>query len=349
MNTHSETNTQATTNATTVAQISPAELATIISTQSDTNDMILVDVRKQEEFELSHHNKAVSLSFPQILWRRLIRSKGTSGILDSFLTRDTQILKRRHEGTLLVLYDENTTDFSLAPASSHLKALCEIFSAEGTKFVVVTGGFQAIKLVMADAITTTLFASSYVPCLAGSQNTTTPIEENFNTLPLNFFLNGFMAVGSEENAHDIGLIEQHKITHVLNITQTECIDSVKSACITMQIPILDSATQDILEYLGTAIEFIHTARAIPNAKLLIHCHAGISRSTSFAIAYVMWAEHMSMNEAYALVRTHRIVASPNINFIGQLITFGKFLPQDVSEIIPPAVAATRATEYLCTL
>ena len=100
----------------------------------------------------------------------------------------------------------------------------------------------------------------------------------------------------------------------------------------MQIPIIDSLSQDILSYLTQAIEFIHKARSIPGARLLLHCHAGISRSPSFAIAYVMWAERKTFEEAFALVQTHRRVTSPNLNFMGQLVTFGKFLSQDNSDV-----------------
>ena len=65
----------------------------------------------------------------------------------------------------------------------------------------------------------------------------------------------------------------------------------------------------------------------------MHCLAGISRSSAVAIAYVMWQGQLSLPEAYDIVRAHRQCASPNLNFMGQLMVFGKCLCCSVSPTI----------------
>lgn len=58
-----------------------------------------------------------------------------------------------------------------------------------------------------------------------------------------------------------------------------------------------------------------------NKKILFHCYAGVSRSATFAIAYLMIIEKISMNNAYNLVKSKRYIIQPNNGFIKALIKF----------------------------
>ena len=62
-----------------------------------------------------------------------------------------------------------------------------------------------------------------------------------------------------------------------------------------------------------------------NEVLLIHCMAGISRSVTVTIAYLMSRFRMPMQSAYQFVKDKRPAISPNLNFMGQLVEFEREL------------------------
>lgn len=312
-----------------------------------TSDMLVVDLRPQIDYDRAHFDGAISLCFPQILFRRLIRRKNEPKALDDFLLGDTQILRERHSGKFIVMYDDSTIDINMCKPSDPFRIFGDIFLAENTNFAFVEGGFQALKNAFPHMIIATAFSPFSAPI--NNSPKSSPIEIDPYTMPLSFFLENFMAIGSETHAQDITLLNTLKITHILNVTPNETLEEVKIGREILQIPIFDSISQNILEYLPRAIKFIHTARTTPNAKLLIHCHAGISRSVSFAIAYVMWAERKSFEDAIAIIHKHRPCASPNLNFMGQLMIFGNFMNLKTEEISSPTYIVSQAIEYIDVL
>lgn len=56
-------------------------------------------------------------------------------------------------------------------------------------------------------------------------------------------------------------------------------------------------------------------------RVLVHCQAGISRSATICLAYLMHTQRVRLNEAFDFVKQRRNVISPNLAFMGQLLQF----------------------------
>jgi len=81
----------------------------------------------------------------------------------------------------------------------------------------------------------------------------------------------------------------------------------------------DNDSQDILPFIDEALGFIRGARSErADARVLVHCVQGISRSASVVIAYLMMFEQKSLREAHAHTCSVRPIAEPRASFLDQL-------------------------------
>ena len=60
-------------------------------------------------------------------------------------------------------------------------------------------------------------------------------------------------------------------------------------------------------------------------RVLVHCHAGVSRSATVCMAYIMKTLCYDLRSAYDFVKRRRSCVSPNLHFMGQLLEFEKRL------------------------
>jgi protein-tyrosine phosphatase len=111
------------------------------------------------------------------------------------------------------------------------------------------------------------------------------------------------------------------IKYIVNATR-DVLDFYPGDFTYYRIPISDHPAENIAQYLVPAADFIESALPYRTGTVLettrgnvfVHCHAGISRSASIVIAYLILKRHMSYEDAVALTRRGRGIIRPNPGF-----------------------------------
>jgi protein-tyrosine phosphatase len=136
-------------------------------------------------------------------------------------------------------------------------------------------------------------------------------------------INEYLFLGSAEGARTIDKTV-NDIKYVINVTH-DVPNYFESKGVSYQrISILDHTAIQICDYFDQVNQFIKKAKE-EKSKIYVHCMAGISRSATLVIAYLMHEYKMTLNEAFKHVRTKRHIIEPNISFYFQLVNYEKEL------------------------
>lgn len=82
----------------------------------------------------------------------------------------------------------------------------------------------------------------------------------------------------------------------------------------------DKLDVDMMQHLSGAFEFIEEAKERGHS-VLVHCHAGKSRSVTIILAYLMKYYSHTLESAVEYVERRKSDISPNLSFMGQLLEF----------------------------
>ncbi|XP_010632971.1 dual specificity protein phosphatase 5 [Fukomys damarensis] len=135
----------------------------------------------------------------------------------------------------------------------------------------------------------------------------------------------FLYLGSAYHASKCEFFANLHITALLNVSRRTS-EACTSHLHYKWIPVEDSHTADISSHFQEAIDFIDCVRE-EGGKVLVHCEAGVSRSPTICMAYLMKTKQFRLKEAFDYIKQRRSVISPNFGFMGQLLQYE-------SEILP---------------
>jgi protein-tyrosine phosphatase len=124
-------------------------------------------------------------------------------------------------------------------------------------------------------------------------------------------------VGQLAIAQNKEILKRLGITHIVNLSQYPNYYPNDFTYLTIDIP--DSPDADIAQHFTRSARFIHNA-FLKQGKVLIHCFAGLSRSPTICISYLVKKRKMQLHKAiefYTGKRPHVI----NYGFMRQLQRF----------------------------
>ncbi|KAF6737406.1 Dual specificity protein phosphatase 19 [Oryzias melastigma] len=136
----------------------------------------------------------------------------------------------------------------------------------------------------------------------------------------------FLLLASQDAAHDIETLCKFKVSHVLNVAYGVS-NLFPHQMVYKTLQILDLPDTDITSYMEECSTFIDQAKE-QGGVVLVHCNAGVSRSSSIVIGYLMLREGLSFDDAFSQVKQARPSSCPNPGFYQQLQNYECKRPQN---------------------
>ncbi|XP_041711868.1 dual specificity protein phosphatase 7 [Coregonus clupeaformis] len=316
--------------------------------ESGGGSLLLLDCRSHELYESSHIETAINLAIPALMLRRF--KKGNIPIRTIIPNHeDKEKFVRRCNTDTVILYDECTVDWQDGATVSVLGLLLQKLWDDGCKAYYLEGGFGKFQTEYPEHCETLLDSScpSSSPPLSvlgfgslrissdlsdgesdrepssATESEESPLPNNQPAFPVQIL--PYLYLGCAKDSTNLDVLGQHNIKYILNVTPNLPNMFEHDGLFTYkQIPISDHWSQNLSQFFPEAISFIDEARS-KQCGVLVHCLAGISRSVTVTVAYLMQRLNLSLNDAYDFVKRKKSNISPNFNFMGQLLDFERTL------------------------
>jgi dual specificity MAP kinase phosphatase len=296
------------------------------------SEILVLDCRAPTDYQSLHVQGAIHVAIPTLMLRRL--KKGNLSVSSVISCNEgKEKFNSRWKAEPLVVYDDCTTQFT-ANSTSVISLLMKKLREDGCCVSLLQGGFASfhqlfpqhcVGLPDSDVEEGGSTILGLRNLRIEEQRSVEEEEEvptpNSSSAPFPVKVLPYLFLGNEKNSSDIDCLSRNGIKYILNVTPNvpnkfEGQGTFKY----MQIPISDHWSENLVQYFPRAIAFIEEARS-QKCGVLVHCLAGISRSVTVTVAYLMHTMALSLNDAYDVVKRCKPNISPNFNFMGQLLDF----------------------------
>ncbi|XP_015747930.1 PREDICTED: dual specificity protein phosphatase 19-like [Acropora digitifera] len=126
---------------------------------------------------------------------------------------------------------------------------------------------------------------------------------------------GKLYISSQTGAENFEELKKHNITHILNVGS-----GIRNAYPLEfkynTVEILDLPDTNISGHFVALFDFINFG--LKNGAILVHCNAGVSRSATVILGYLMHTERLTLEESMKILKEARPCVKPNEGFLCQL-------------------------------
>ncbi|CAF4641012.1 unnamed protein product [Rotaria sp. Silwood2] len=134
-------------------------------------------------------------------------------------------------------------------------------------------------------------------------------------------LDEFLFLGNIHHGSSLDILERFKIEHIINVSETDVSDNFpQNRFDIVYIPIDDDIQTNIKQHFDRTNELLHSYY-MKNERCLVHCAAGVSRSATIVLAYLMKYHHNTLKEAFHYLVEKRPQIWPNEGFMLQLLRY----------------------------
>lgn len=178
------------------------------------------------------------------------------------------------------------------------------------------------------------------------------VNERGSSRQPSIVIDHFLYHGDLGHAIDCQLLLDLQIQHIINLCDCSLDDQINEIFHVLWIGDLEDNFQgNIRRYFDQTNRFLTECKD-KNEKVLVHCQAGISRSSSIVLAYLIKSDsnhyfhspiifsspflrhqQQSLEEAYTYLLERRPIAAPNYAFLIQLIRYEKELQSQSLAIV----------------
>ncbi|XP_061784755.1 dual specificity protein phosphatase 2 [Nerophis lumbriciformis] len=288
------------------------EVVHILRERAVSAGCVLLDCRPFLDFSRSHILRSRNVNWNSVLRRR---SKSAEVALE-WLIPDRALLGqlRRGEFSPVVVVDDASRSVAELRAESVGQMLLTALRSEvNAQICFLRGGFEGFSEAYPDFCYSKQLSA--VEPESVSTGRSTPAYDQDGPVELLPFL----FLGSAVHSSRRETLKAAGITAVLNVSSS-CPNFFEEDFKYLRLDVEDSLAADIRACFFTAIAFIDSVKH-NRGRVLVHCQAGISRSATICLAYLMHAQRVRLDEAFDFVKQRRHVISPNLAFMGQLLLF----------------------------
>lgn len=130
------------------------------------------------------------------------------------------------------------------------------------------------------------------------------------------------------DALDQHVLQQHNIQAIVSAVGSDVVIGYPKSVNCMRINIDDVETANIEPWLEPCFHFINSNRRIKK-NVLVHCHAGVSRSATIVLYYLMKQFNAPLRIAFGHLRERRPIVQPNKGFMRVLSNYSLAKHQSV--------------------